>query len=108
MLEKLLEKLGVSSYDELNQEEKETYLKMSEALKREITVEDVKRFLEGEIERLEFTLLDYGNGKDKDMFLKARIRNYKMLLAFIISPEMAKENVKDMIKGLWAKNKGKF
>ena len=97
MLDKLLEKLGISGYDELNKEEKEVYAKMQEALGKQITLDDVKTFLNGEVSRLEFQLLDYNNEPKKDLFLKSRLRNYKMLLAFITGNDKVKENIKSMI-----------
>ena len=89
-LHSLLEKLGLS-YDKLSEEEKKTYEQWSQVLtQKEVTIDDLKKFLPSYIDRLEYDLNSYENSKDKDLYLKAAIRNAKMILAFIIGPEKRK------------------
>lgn len=90
-LNSLLERLGLS-YDKLTEEEKKTYQQWSETFtQKEITVKDLINFLPSYIDRLEYDLNSYENSKDKDLYLKAAIRNAKMIQAFITGPEKRRE-----------------
>jgi len=90
-LHSLLEKLGLS-YDKLTEEEKKTYQQWADTLTQpETSIEDLKKFLPSYIDRLEYDQTSYENSKDKDLYLKAAIRNAKMILAFITGPEKRRE-----------------
>jgi hypothetical protein len=90
-LHSLLEKLGLS-YDRLTEEEKKTYQEWSQVLTQpEVTIDDLKTFLPSYIDRLEYDQTSYENQPNKDLYLKAAIRNAKMMLAFITGPEKRRE-----------------
>ncbi len=90
-LHSLLEKLGLS-YDKLTEEEKKTYQQWAETLTQsEVTIDDLKKFLPSYIDRLEYDQTSYDNQPNKDLYLKAAIRNAKMMLAFITGPEKRRE-----------------
>lgn len=90
-LHNLLEKLNLS-YDKLTAEEKKTYEQWSQILtQKEVTIDDLKKFLPSYIDRLEYDLNSYDNSEKKDLYLKAAIRNAKMMLAFITGPEKRRE-----------------
>lgn len=90
-LHSLLEKLGLS-YDKLTEEEKKTYESWAQTLTQaDVTIDDLKNFLPSYIDRLEYDQTSYENSKDKDLYLKASIRNAKMMLAFITGPEKRRE-----------------
>ena len=90
-LNSLLEKLGLS-YDKLSQEEKKTYQEWSNVFTQaEVEIDDLKKFLPSYIDRLEYDQTSYENSKDKDLYLKAALRNAKMMLAFITGPEKRRE-----------------
>ncbi len=90
-IHKLLENLGLS-YDKLTEEEKKTYTQWSETLTQEdVSIDDLKKFLPSYIDRLEYDLNNYENSKDKDLYLKAALRNAKMMFAFITGPEKRRE-----------------
>src|SRR5690348_6787400 len=90
-LNSLLEKLGLS-YDKLSAEEKRTYQEWSTVFTQaDVTIDDLKKFLPSYIDRLEYDLNSYENSKDKDLYLKAALRNAKMMLAFITGPEKRRE-----------------
>src|ERR1044072_1915474 len=90
-LHSLLEKLGLS-YDKLTEEEKKTYQQWSDTFtQKEVTIDDLKNFLPSYIDRLEYDQTSYENSKDKDLYLKAALRNAKMMLAFITGPEKRRE-----------------
>jgi hypothetical protein len=90
-LHSLLEKLHLS-YDKLTEEEKKTYQQWAETLTQsEVTIDDLKQFLPSYIDRLEYDQTSYENSKDKDLYLKAALRNAKMMIAFITGPEKRRE-----------------
>ncbi len=90
-LNSLLEKLGLS-YDKLTAEEKKTYQEWENVFtQKEVTIDDLKKFLPSYIDRLEYDQTSYENSKDKDLYLKAALRNAKMMLAFITGPEKRRE-----------------
>src|ERR687884_2128121 len=90
-LHSLLEKLGIK-YESLSEEEKKTYEQWSQNLtQKDVTIDDLKKFLPSYIDRLEYYLNSYENSKDKDLYLKAALRNAKMVLAFITGPEKRRE-----------------
>src|SRR5689334_21206766 len=90
-LHSLLDKLGLS-FDKLTDEEKKTYQQWAETLTQaDVTIDDLKKFLPSYIDRLEYDQTSYENSKDKDLYLKAAIRNAKMMLAFITGPEKRRE-----------------
>lgn len=89
-LHNLLEKLGLK-YENLTEEEKKTYEQWTTELSQpEVTIDDVKKFLPVHIATLENEQNDYQNSKEKDLYLKACIRNAKMIQAFILGPEQRK------------------
>lgn len=86
-------------YEDLSAEEKKDYDYYSQVLNApEVTIEDLRAFLPKQIERLENEQNDYQNSRDKDLFLKAQIRNLKMILAFIHSPEAKKKWLEETLK----------
>lgn len=101
-LHNLLEKLGIK-YEDLREDEKKTYEQWSTVLSQpEITIEDLKKFLPSYIANLEQEQNDYQNSAKKDLYLKACIRNAKMIQAFILGPEQRKQwlekNINNRIK----------
>jgi uncharacterized protein (UPF0335 family) len=91
VLHNLLEKLGLK-YEDLTAEEKKSYDEYTQILSQpEITIDDLKGFIPSQIERLESEQNDYRNTKEKDLFLKAQIRNLKMIHSFIQGPEARKK-----------------
>ena len=90
-LNKLLEKLGLK-YEDLTEEEKKTYNSWASVLSApNVSIDDLKKFLPVQIETIEQEQNKYDNSKEKDLFLKAQLRNLKMLHAFILGPEQRKK-----------------
>src|ERR1041385_8649434 len=90
-LHNLLEKLGLK-YEDLSEQEKQTYDQYSAVLSQpEVTIDDLKKFIPVQLEILEYQQNDYQNSKDKDLYLKAAIRNLKMIHAFILGPEQRRK-----------------
>jgi hypothetical protein len=92
MLEKWLKKIGVKSYDELNEEEKKTYREYEEVLSgRKLTDKEVNDWLESELEIAVSRLTDIDLKKEDEIFRKVEVRFIKKILNFINSPVVAKE-----------------
>jgi len=86
MIQKILDKLGVK-YEELSHSEKETFKEYDVVLSApEIEIKDIGRFIADQRLSISKQLSSYKNSKDKDLFLKARMRNIDLLEAFIVTP----------------------
>lgn len=95
MLSKILEKLGVKDYSQLKEQERQTYLQWAEILnKPDVTIEDLKKILPIERDKLIAELRKWENDPKKDLYLKAALRNLEMLTELIITPEKAREGLK--------------
>lgn len=99
-LNKLLERVGLK-YEELTSAEKETYNNWMEALqKRKVTIPLIKEYIGKMRESVETELTTTTHNSKQDIFLKARLRNYLLLEAFLESPERAKKALENAISGM--------
>lgn len=102
--DKILEKLGLK-YEDLNNIEKETLNNWMESLqKNQLSVETLKSYILSMRDSVENELTKAENGSKQDIFLKARLRNYMLLEAFLTSPEKAKAALERSLSGM-VKNK---
>lgn len=102
MLDKILEKIGIKSYEDLNEEEKKTYREWEKILsKGEITIEELKKFIINQITVLELQILNPDNSKEKDVFLKSQLRILRVLLGFIESPKKSREWLEGYLKSIF-------
>lgn len=107
-----LEKKGFK-IEELNSEEKQTYFSMLEVVqKAQMTPEKLKDFIvsmrEAVVKELvkepEFNrIFIFKVENRKQIYLKARLQNYMLLEAFLISPEKAEQQLRGMIDSMVAK-----
>jgi len=101
MLHKVLEKLGIKGYDELSPEERKTYEQWGQMLAQpDVTLDDLKKFIPLQLSLIENELLSFDNSKEKDLFLKAQVRNLKMIHAFILGPEQRRKWAQEQINKL--------
>jgi hypothetical protein len=99
ILDKIFEKKGINSFDELTLEERKTYERWTEILdKPKISVSDIQTFLQKEDQRLQQELLDYQNSERKQIFLQASSRLTRMLIAIITAPEQEKKQLQVQIE----------
>lgn len=99
-IDDILERVGLQ-YEDLKREEKETLDQWMQALKqRKVTVETIKKHIVSMRETVERELATSKLGTKEDTFLKARLRNYLLLEAFLVSPERAKEALENAIAGM--------
>ena len=105
MINELLEKVGLK-YDDLNKVELETLHTWEEALsKSQITIESIKKYIGTMRSSVEQELSVSGLGTKQDTLLKARLRNYMLLEAYLSTPERAKEALDRAVAGLVSKRK---
>jgi hypothetical protein len=99
ILNTLLTKLGVNSYEELTTEERETYRQWSQALiGRKLTDEDVAQFFELQIEDCLMKLTTKTLNDREDTFLKAKLDLIRQIKNFLDSPKREQEVITRQIQ----------
>jgi len=109
MLDKLLEKYDLK-YEDLNELERDTLNNWLEAIEKNVvTVQSIKEHIDSMKRSVETELAQEPEYKkilffkvrnDKNVLLKARIRNYLILEAFLTSPEKAKQQLESALAGI--------
>jgi hypothetical protein len=88
-------------YEDLTTAEKDTLHSWMDALtKSKVTLEMVKTHIEAMRDSVETELTQVGHNSKQDIFLKARLRNYMLLQAFLHSPEKAQQALDRALAGL--------
>lgn len=99
-IDDMLEKIGLK-YEDLNQVEKETYNSWYEALvSNQLTLEKLKEYIEAMRLSVEEELVKMDNNQTKDIFLKARLRNYILIEGLLLSPERAQRAIEAQLSNL--------
>ena len=94
-----LRNLGVNSISELTDEEKLTYQEWESALNgRQITDEEVMRFLDEELEEATISLIGQNLGDRQDIFLKMKVEFIRKIKVFLDAPTREKNQVEQLIK----------
>lgn len=92
-----LEKKGLK-YEELKPAEREVYNSMLETLaKSELTPAKLRDHITAMREAVELELTKTDHNSTQDLFLKARLRNYILLEAFLSGPERAKKALENTL-----------
>ena len=93
MLDKLLEKTGLK-FEDLNNEEQQTILTWTDTIQKgAMSITKIKEYITSMREAVETELSKADNNTKQDIFLKARLRNYMLLEAFLTTPEKAKKAI---------------
>lgn len=102
ILKKYLEKLGVGSYVELEDDEKRTYDEWEEVLTAEVSLKTIEEFIADQLEVLYKDLRENTKkGEDRQALLAtAKIENYEALQAVIAQPQQEREALTEHIKAL--------
>ena len=103
------EKLGVKIED-LNALEKETYFKMLESVKeKQLTPEKLHEYLVSMRDAVERELINepefiriflFRIENRNQILLKARLKNYMLLIDFLVAPKRAKETLESMMSNI--------
>jgi hypothetical protein len=99
MLDEILKRYNLKLED-LNAQERETLLTWAQKLQtKALTLEDVRDYVSRMAESIEREF-DYDTPKEKDLMLKARLKNYILLRDFLLSPERARKIIEEALKNI--------
>lgn len=99
-MDQILERLGLK-YEDLTSSEKETLNGWLDNLeKSKVTIDTIKAHVSAMREAVERELTKTDHNSKQDIFLKARLRNYLLLEAFLTNPEKAKEAIDRALAGM--------
>lgn len=99
--DKVMSKKGLE-YEKLTPEERKFYQKANKDI-QSVTFEEVKDNLEEIVVNLQLQLCDTpdtSEHQDENKYLKARIKNYLLLIAFIVAPEKLAKSIEQSIEEL--------
>lgn len=100
MLQELLDKLGLK-YEELNSVERDTLNSWLQGMSQnQLSVEKVREYISQMKDSVEVEIADTKLDKKNDLFLKARLKNYMLLEAFLQTPEKAKAALERSLAGI--------
>jgi len=100
MFDEILSGLGLK-YEDLQKAERETLSQWTKDLEKGIlTLEKVKDYIHSMRDVVEEELTKTSHNSKHDLFLKARLKNYLLLEAFLTSPDRAKKAFEESIKRL--------
>lgn len=99
LLVRLLKKLGVEDYSDLTDIEKATYKQWEEILAKDVKIEDVSKFLDTQIKRLNRELREAVKEGDDRLALNisAKIDNFETIVLFIREPLEAKKRLEESL-----------
>jgi hypothetical protein len=99
-MDDLLKKYGLK-YEDLNSMERETYnTRLNDIQKSALSIEKIKDYIKTMKESVEQELTKIGHESKQDIFLKARLRNYMLLEAFLDTPNRLKNQLEQMVSGM--------
>lgn len=100
MIDEVLERAGLK-FDDLTKVERETLYSWMDSLKKSgLSIENIKQYISSMRGSVEEELCDASLGTKQDLFLKARLRNYKLLEAYLSTPEKAQKALEKALEGL--------
>jgi hypothetical protein len=99
MLDSLLEKLGIKSFDELKPAERATYTEYARLLTQpDTTIDDLKKFFAAETARTNVELRNFENGEKKQLYYQAYANFLTNIETFIHAPTKQREELKARLK----------
>ena len=88
-------------YDDLTVDEKTSLNEMLDSIQRtKLTPEKLQNYIISMRQSVEAELAKVGYGSKEDIFLKARLRNYMLLEAFLDSPKKAQAALEAALSGV--------
>lgn len=98
MIDNILKLFGIEedvTYDELSDTDQEIYREWQDKLEvGGLTIEDIKKYVHALRQSVDLELSQTPQNDPKDVYLKARLRNYVLLEAFLTAPDLAREALK--------------
>lgn len=99
-IDEFLSKIGVP-YEKLEEEERKTLLEWLKNLsERRLSPEDIKTNVRKMADGVANELCKSALPRKEDIFLKARLKNYLLLLDFLNAPEEAKKSLERYLKNI--------
>jgi len=99
-----LQLFGVESnvkYEDLTPVEKESFHKMlADIQQTALSVEKIRDYIRAMRDGVEDELTKHNLDSKQDIFLKARLRNYRLLDAFLTVPEKARKQFQEALKNV--------
>ncbi len=93
IIDEILAKRGLK-FEDLTLVEKETLNTWLDILKKsDVTIDKIRTYILSMRDAVEEELTKVDHKPDQDIFLKARLRNYMLLQAFLTSPEKARQAI---------------
>ena len=93
VMDDILQRFGLK-YEDLAVPEREVLESwMSDLQKNQLTVDKIKKYIASMRDSVEIELTKVGHESKQDLFLKARLRNYLLIEAFLATPERARQAI---------------
>lgn len=103
MLDEILNKFGLK-YEDLEPDEMETLNVWMDALQKgQVNVSKVREYVTAMKESVEQALTKSNLKTKKDLFLKARLKNYLLLELFLSTPEKVKKQMESALSNIAGK-----
>ena len=103
MFDEILQKTGLK-YEDLTSQEKETFHSWVDAMRETgVSVTKVKDHIESMKYSVEMELGDTKHNSKRDLYLKARLKNYMLLEALLSTPEKAQKALDRALAGIVSK-----
>lgn len=100
IVDQILEKYNLK-YEDLSRAEQETLHGWLQALSQnELTVRDIKAYVSQMKDAVANELASTSHNSKQDLFLKARVKNYILLEAFLTKADKAKEILEKSLKNI--------
>jgi hypothetical protein len=101
--DELLLQFGLK-YEDLTSAEKDTFNSWLMALnENQLSVDRIRDYISAMRDAVEEELTQTKNGSNEDYLLKARLRNYMLLEAFLTTPDKARKAMERSLKGVAGK-----
>lgn len=100
VIDDILKKYNLK-YDDLQPEERATLNEWAQSLSQgSLTIEKIRKYLANMRDSIEQELTNCELREKQDIFLKARLKNYMLLEAFLSTPERAREALEKAVGSL--------
>lgn len=100
MLDKILKKYNLK-YEDLRKDERETLDEWMVSLQEnQLSIEKIRGYISSMKNAVEQEVTKTDLNSKQDLFLKARLRNYMLLEAFMSTPEKAREQIETALQSV--------
>lgn len=102
ILKKYLKSIGSKDYTDLTPEEQATYKEWIDIFEKEITPNDLERFLKAELKNVTEEMREnVKEGKNREALLNAsKLDVYDRIINFVNEPDRQRKSIENHIKGM--------